>query len=282
MVSLHAAKEPAMCNAMRQYMITTVVCLVGATAVQAQGLSGVPTGTVLTEVMMDVQGTEAQLYGAMLGVPSSPQTLSGTTSTDGSAASFSLSLNPGSTYLGQPISDSVSGAFNPIDGSYDWTGTGSWGGNAWTETGSITPVLLNSSGPTWGLKSTGDVQTLLFNPFLKELDNGTILGTNPTFSTWSMSILDRFGNLQGLASGTDSFDPMTGRYTFQTDFEATLGVVLTPFFEVTSGISPEAGGAGTYTATISALPEPSSWVMGLLGVLGVLGYAWWARKTAGA
>ena len=114
-----------MCNAMRQCAITTVVCLAGATAVQAQGLPGVPTGTVLSEVMMDVQGTEAQLYGAMLGVsPLSPQSLDGTSATDVSAASFSFSLNAGSTYLGQSITDSVLGQFNATTGNYDWTGAG--------------------------------------------------------------------------------------------------------------------------------------------------------------
>lgn len=96
-----------MCKVMPLCMVAAVVGLAGATAARAQGLPDVPTGTVLSEVLMDAEGTEAQLYGTLLGSTPAPQSLTGTSSTDISAASFSFSLNPGSTYLGQPISDSV-------------------------------------------------------------------------------------------------------------------------------------------------------------------------------
>ena len=114
-----------MCNLMRRSAMAAVVCLASASAGRAQGLPDFPTGTVLTEVMMDVQSTEAQLYGTLLGSSLSPQTLSGTSTTDVAAASFTFSLSPGSTYLGQAISDSVTGQYNTTDGSYDWIATGS-------------------------------------------------------------------------------------------------------------------------------------------------------------
>ncbi len=273
-----------MCDAMRRYVMAVMLCLVGATAVQAQGLPGVPTGTVLTEVMMDAQGTEAQLYGAMLGVsPSTPQTLSGTTSTDLSGGSFSFRLDLGSTYLGQSISDSVQGQFNPTNGSYDWTGMGSALGVTWTETGSITPFLTNSSGPIWGLNSTGSVRTLLYNPLFDENDQVNINGTSPTYSLCSLSLLDPLGDNVGTSIGRDGFNPLSGLYSFQDLFQPTMtSVGLNAFSDFTSGMSPAVGGTGTYTTTISSIPEPSSWVMGLLGALGLLGYVWWSRKAAGA
>jgi len=52
--------------------------------------------------------------------------------------------------------------------------------------------------------------------------------------------------------------------------------------EATTGITPITGGFGTYTTMISSVPEPSSWVMGVLGGLGLLGFTWWMRKAAGA
>jgi hypothetical protein len=271
--------------------MAALVCLVGPTAVQAQGLPGIPTGTVLVEVMMDAQGTEAQLYGAMLGVsPSRPQSLSGTTSIDLATGSFSFSLNPGSTYLGQPISDSVQGQFNPATGSYDLTGTGAWAsGVQWTANGSITPGVIDLGEPKWQLKSSGVVLTLPSvppKPIYGQTDTVTILGPTPTSPALSLrqsSLLDPRGNGLGISFGTDQFDPVTGRWQFQDLFLPDLSSPkLTPFQEITSGTTPVTGGPGTYTTTISSVPEPSSWVMGLLGILGMLGYTWWTRQAAGA
>jgi hypothetical protein len=281
-----------MCDAIRRYVMAVMLCLVGATAVQAQGLPGIPTGTVMSEVMMDLQGTEAQLYGAMLGVSPSPlQSLSGTTSTDLSAGSFSFSLNSGSTYLGQAISDSVQGQFNSATGSYDYTVTGAAAlGFKWSETGSITPVAIDLGVPKWELKSYGAVYTLLSFPpkyIYGQTDLVTILGpglTSPALSLRSSSLADPLGNNLGISIGTDQFDPVTGRYIFQDLFQRApkAPFQLLSFEDVTTGTTPITGGAGTYITTISSVPEPSSWVMGLLGALGLLGYAWWTRKAAGA
>ena len=46
------------------------------------------------------------------------------------------------------------------------------------------------------------------------------------------------------------------------------------FQEQSLGISPFAGGAGTYTVAISSVPEPSSLIMALIGMGTVLGIAW--------
>jgi hypothetical protein len=248
---------------------------------------GVPTGTVLSEVMMDLQSTEAQLDAAMLGVsPSSPQSLSGATSMDPSTGSFSFTLNPGSTYLGQSISDSVQGQFNSATGSYNYTATGASAlGFKWSETGSIIPVAidLGVGEPEWQLKSYGAVYTLLSYPpkyIYGQTDQVIILGpglTSPALSLRSSSLFDPMGNNLGISIGTDQFNPLTGRYQFQDLFQRAPKAPyrLLSFGDTTTGTTPITGGAGTYTTTISSVPEPSSWVMGLV-------YAWWTRKAAGA
>ncbi len=58
-----------MSNAMRRCAMAAVICLATASAARAQGLPDVPTGTVLSEVMMDVQGSEANSTAPSWGVP---------------------------------------------------------------------------------------------------------------------------------------------------------------------------------------------------------------------
>ncbi len=161
----------------RRYVMAAVLCLAAAQAARAQGLPSVPAASVLTEVMMDVQGSEAILYGNLLGVsPTSPQSLSGTSSTDIPNGSFTFSLNPGSTYLGQPISDSVTGQYNTTTGSFDWSATGSWGTTVqWTETGNFVAVEIQGGSIVWTVTSKQQVKTKSGVPLYSIPDTITIL-----------------------------------------------------------------------------------------------------------
>jgi PEP-CTERM motif len=273
-----------MSNTLRRYAIAAVVCLASATAVQAQGLPDVPTGTVLSEVMMDAQGSEAMLYGSLLGSSMSTQMLSGTSSTDISAGSFSFSLNAGSTYLGQSISDSVQGQYNAMDGSYDWTSTGSSGlGVQWMANGVLMPVENNPMGPQWQILSYEQVYTLLSFPpkyIYQGLDTITIIGGangKPAISIKNSNVKNPGGGAMGGSIGTDTYDPVTGMYRFRDLFTPVPLSGLQPlsFQEDTSGITPFAGGSGTYTTSISSVPEPSSLLMALIGMGTVLGVVAW-------
>ena len=289
-----------MSDTMRRYAMAAVLCLAGAQAARAQGLPDVPVGSVLTEVMMDVQGSEAILYGNLLGVnPTSPQSLSGTSSTDIANGSFTFSLNPGSTYLGQAISDSVQGQYNAATGSFDWTATGSWGsGTQWTETGNLVAAELQIIGgvPTWTLTSKQQVTVKLGDiptPLYSVPDQVTIYGDGlfePALSVRTSDFDLWDGTIGGTTIGSDRFDPFTGKnkfrpYKIQDLFNPKFigpNIQLLAFQQTTIGTTPMTGGSGTYTTTISSVPEPASWVMGLLGVLGLLGYTCWRRRAAGA
>lgn len=283
-----------MCDAMRWSVMAAVICLVGATAAQAQGLPGVATEVLLTELMIDTQESQAILYGNLLGVnPTSPQSLTGTSSMDLSAASFSLNLDPGSTYLGLPISDSVQCQFNPATGSYDWTASGSSAlGVQWTETGNLIAAEVGQA--IWTITSTQKVMVKLGDikrPLYSVPDRVTIYG-DPRDKWGAVSVrtssLDLWdGNTGGTTIGRDRMgkngnNQFKSLYNFDDIFKPQLidpNVQPLSFQEVTSGTTPLVGGAGTYITTIGSVPEPSSWVMGTFGFLGLLGFTWWMRRA---
>jgi hypothetical protein len=271
-------KERARGHAMQWSVIAMVVCMAGATAARAQGLPDVPAGTVVSEVMMDVQGSEALMYGFVLGAVPGGQSLSGTSSTDMAAGSFSFSLLPGSTYLGQSISDSLQGQFDPATSSYNWKGSGSSNGINWQLQGNVVPREVNDVGPVWKLPPV-EQWTFLggLGGGLKSTEEVTVFGTgNPALSTRTTTWTDLSGKVLAESSGWDTYDSTTG----------TTTELLIPKFslkllgESTTSTTPVTGGPGTYISTINSVPEPSTWVMGLLGSLGVIGYTCWTRKAA--
>jgi hypothetical protein len=42
------------------------------------------------------------------------------------------------------------------------------------------------------------------------------------------------------------------------------------------------GGAGPYTTTITAVPEPSTLLIGLMAGMGLFPFAWWNRRRRSA
>jgi hypothetical protein len=287
------SKERKMSQLMRRSVMAAVLGLAGAHAARAQGLPDVPAASVLTEVMMDAQGSEAILYGNLLGVsPTSPQALSGTSSTDISSGSFTFSLNPGSTYLGQAISDSVQGQYNTATGSFDWSATGSWGsGVQWTETGNFVAAELVGGTLIWTITSKQQVKTKSGLPLYTIPDTVTILDdrqTKPALSARTSDFDFWDGTVGGTTIGTDDFDPFTGKnkfrpYKIKDLFQPKMvapGIQELSFQQTTTGTTPFAGGSGTYTTTINSVPEPASWVMGVLGVLGLLCYTFRPRRAA--
>ncbi len=272
-------REQTMSKTLRRYAIAAVVFLARSTAIQAQGLPDVPAGTVLPEVMMDAQGSEAQLYGSMFGSSPSPQTLDGTSMTDPSTGTFSFSLLPGSTYLGEPITDNITGGFNSTTDSYAWRSMGSFGGQGWEVFGEIKPVQINAN--KWELLSYERVYTLLTVPpkyVYQAADRITIFGGadgKPAFSIKSSQFRNPGGAGLGLSFGRDVYNPLTGTYRFVDDFTPgpTSGLQPLAFQESTTGITPFAGGSGTYTTTIQSVPEPCSLLMALIGMGITLGVA---------
>jgi hypothetical protein len=276
------AKENAMFRSLRRSALPAILCVFGATSARAQGLPGVPAGTVLSEVMMDVQGSEALLYGSFLGASSTPQSLSGTSTSDPSTGSFSFSLNPGSTYLGQSISDSVHGSFDPTTYSYNWTAEGLWGGIDWQAKGNIAPALVDITGPQWKLTSIEQMNLPKLGLFDLP-DTVTILGTGkdkPALSFKTSSLLQK-GVRQGETVGTDTYDAKTNTFEFRELFKPQPGFRLVPLSYDTTGTLPFTGGAGTYTTSISS-PEPSSLFIALLAGAGLAAFKWLKRPPCPA
>ncbi len=98
------------------------------------------------------------------------------------------------------------------------------------------------------------------------------------------------GTTGGTTIGTDQFNPFTGtnkfrKYKIEDLFNPKFigpNIQLLAFQQTTIGTTPMTGGSGTYTTTISSVPEPASWVMGLIGALGLLGYTCRRRRAAAA
>jgi hypothetical protein len=270
-----------MFKTMRRLSLIVFLCVAVTSSSQAQGLPGVPTGTVMTEVMMDVQGSEALLYGALLGAsPGSSQSISGTTSVDTSSGAFSFSLNPGSSYLGQSISDSVQGQFNPATSSYSWTGSGASGGVNWMVQGNVTPIELDLSGPKWQLEPS--VQIIVgsggLGGSLALTDQVTIYGPGqptPALSSKVSTLSDLAGNIISQTSGLDIYDGTTGTLKDLTIPTRRYPLVL--FADQITDQTPITGGPGTYTTTVTVAPEQSSLLIGLVSGLGALVYLLWSR-----
>jgi hypothetical protein len=269
------AKENVMFRILRRCALPAVFCLATATAARAQGLPDVPAGTVLSEVMMDIQGSEALLYGSTLGASPLPQSLSGTSMSDPSTGSFSFSLNPGSTYLGQSITDSVQGTFNSTTQSYDWTAEGLWAGIDWQIKGNVAPIEVDITGTKWELISIEQMNLPKLGLFDLP-DKVTILGTGkdkPALSFRTSSLLQN-GVRQGATVGTDTYNAKNNTFEFRELFTPQPKFQRVPLSYNTTGTIPFAGGAGTYTTTISSTPEPSTLVIGLLTGTGLFAFRW--------
>jgi hypothetical protein len=77
----------------------------------------------LTELMIEVQGAQVELFAAAFGlVPGTSLTFN--SNVDLSAMTFSYSLVPGSTYGGQPLTFSGSAEFNSTTGVLTVAGSG--------------------------------------------------------------------------------------------------------------------------------------------------------------
>jgi hypothetical protein len=192
-------------------------------------------------------------------------------------------LLPGSTYLGQAISDSVQGQFNPATGSFLWSATGSWGDPVdWSVQGAITPIEINPNKPTWQLPSIETVMLRGIGSF-QNPDSVTLIGdgkTTPALSIRNSSLLDNLGRPLVQSIGTDTYDATKNVFNFKEVILPKFQVPLIPFSDETNGTTPFTGGAGTYTTTINSIPEPSAIVMFALGTVGVVSCAWRTKKAA--
>ena len=229
----------------------------------ARSMNNPPPVQIMTEALMSSEGGDAALIEKIFGPdPSSP--LNFTSFVDPAGFTFSFLLNQGSTYLGQQITESAHGSFDPNTGILTATTTGTVGVNSF----SITEVetFTNTRG---GMNGSGD-QIFSMNGVETERRRVThIRWDKDGHSLESGHYVDEEGHH---IKGSDFEDEPDQRPPEEPDWD--WGTRHSREGVRSLGSSPITGGAGTFTTTISApAPEPSSLLFlgsGILGIAGVL------------
>jgi hypothetical protein len=228
---------------------------------------------VVTETMMEDQEANLSFLGAQLGADAASP-LHFTSVVDPGGTSFSYSLDPGTTYLGQPLSFSSGGTYDPTTAT-------------WTESSSVSFAGLASSGKgkekteqnpdgSYTITSdydyfdkdknkTGDLHLVvtLFRGLARSEDTGYFTDKN------GMKIPKR------TFTSTDMYNEEKKKWEsemFPDDSKALS------FYLKSAGNTPATGGSGDFTATLSPIPEPSSLVLGLTGCV-VAAVGTWRRRA---
>jgi hypothetical protein len=224
-----------------------------------------------TEVMMESQGLQAIFLGQYFG-PDKTSPLSFASQVDPQGLSFQYSLTSGSAYQGMSASWTTMGDFNSTSGLWEWNTTASVGAINLSSTGSAGPFvggdppyfdnlfpIIDPLSPTTVVSDVTYTQTAI-----RTVSEGTI------------TVSDGFGNVISSGKHTDQLilqGPDAGNWMWDTGLiTATLG--KGDFMVAAEGFEPQPnGGAGIFTISINAVPEPSALIMasiaGLVG-LGVV------------
>jgi hypothetical protein len=248
-------------------MVATCFSFTGSQSTRAGNL---PPVAVVNEVMMEVQGAEAAYIGRTFG-PDTSSPLSFTSNVDVAAQTFSFSLNGGSTYQGNSISLSGSGALDSSTGLFDWSTTGFLGSSPLDGSGTINPDpgiggRWPPDGPIYvdwhgqgsiGIDSQGHVTSSWSYQFTI---NDLIVSQGQGKDNLNLGIM--IGNNWNWV-----LDPVqVGDESFAID---------------TTGFTPPTGGSGAFTVTISSVPEPSTITLGCISMIGLTMVCRWRRNHAG-
>ncbi len=243
-----------------------VITLVGTRMINTRA-DDIPIELLITELMMENQGENSAVIGALFG-PDASSVLSFSSSVDIAAMRFSFSLQPGSTYLGLPITLSGTGVFNAAADQWDAVSSGTLGTTSWTVSGGY-------FGPV-----TGDPilppSNFIINPGSSQFhDLHDLVFVDPATgeSGGIMHFTDRNGN-----RSTPNF-PITDHRNPDGTWEWN---VIADAFRVSSvGSSPVgSGGPGSFSARISAVPEGSSTLPRLAASLSCLLACGWRCQRA--
>jgi hypothetical protein len=213
------------------------------------------------ETFMETEGANATFLARIFG-PDSHTTISLTSVVDETAKSFSYQSAPGSTYLGQSLMLSGSGAFNSMSGSWDLTISGQLGSQAWSGTGTgtfVDPPFF----PTLEL----DLNVKPPKPPLLDYESSVTYDQTGarTISLGSISF-SVLGKTVASASAHDDHilqGPDKGKWSWHLD-NVQVG---SQNFNVTSAGNID---NGAFQTQVAAVPEPPGWLLLGAGSLSLL------------
>jgi hypothetical protein len=226
------------------------ICLGFAPAVEAGSTSPL---VELTNVVAHAAGADALFIDAFFGADTT-KSFDFTYSIDTAGHTWSYSLVPGQTYLGQPIAVALaSTSYDPTTTTYQWSETGQIGSQSWTAAGTIAgdPDLHDSFLAPDGSRYKVDGT---YNTVGNEtMDDVTVTGPN--------------GENLGTGHSTLTIDT-EGHWIWHINIVPPKGPITTIIFNAQTD-------RGTITISES-VPEPSS--LGLAVTAALAGLGWWSRR----
>ena len=234
--------------------------LVMGTLLTAPSVAHASLIVLTSETLMEAQVVDAIALEAYAG-PDFSTSLQYAYTLNTDNGSFSYSLLPGQSYLGQAFSLSGSGTYDPVTTTFNWTDSGALGS-----------IDLSGSGE---VQWTGDpTATINFNDvFTSKVDSktttlnfqGTVDVDSQGHSSGDLTLKDVGENFTiGTVSVTDNLS--AGSVPGKAMWTATI---------TTAPLPSLVGGqytwkSGDSTATFAVVPEPPTWAIMLLGLVGLV------------
>lgn len=211
----------------------------------------------LTLLMIEDQGSDMTLLGQAFGAnPSSPVMF--TSNVNLSAMSYSFMSLPGSMYEGQSLTIADSGVYNTATNVFD------------------TDASITLGAISFSLSGTTDISAFPYSavsflapaPVLPMCNGMTVTDADVKIfpdGTDTVTLTNNNKPIPGCAvasSGGIKIPIMTQSWSYQASGNVVVSSV---------GSSPLAGGTGSFTATVSPVPEPSSTALFAFGISVLIG-----------